>query len=94
MFNARHIYKGDSTIADAEGLDHNSQGGLFTPNDGSPPYYVVHIDQDFLDAATVQALGAILVHQGFHLDGYSHPVTERYPYATPPFNLQDTCVGA
>ena len=94
VFNAFHIFKGDSNIADREDGIHDAQGGLYTPNDGSPPYYVVHIDQDFLDASTVQALAAVLTHEGFHLAGYSHSSTDSYPYTTHPFNLQDKCVGA
>ena len=76
--------------------DHQSETGwLVRTIDGVPvdSTRVMHVDEDFLAAATNAALGAVLAHEGFHVLEHSHDTTETYPYTTWPFSLQNQCVG-
>lgn len=58
----------------------------------------VHVDTDFLENASFEALAGVMVHEAWHLlmargelpGGVHHPETT-WPYSTHPFNLQVQC---
>ena len=89
VFAADHIYRGNPDISDYENATHRAERGIHP--DGYP---VVHIDDDFLRAATTRGLAGLLAHEGFHLAGYkNHKSDETYPYTTFPYSIQSQCVG-
>lgn len=88
ILGRNRLYRGNPNIADAPNDDHDAQS-----RGGPSPF--IHVDTDYLESSTLQGLGGLLLHEGWHLAGYpTHPrEDDRPPYATPPWTEQISCAN-
>lgn len=82
MLNEGLIMAGNREMPDGpQGEDHSAE---YDPATG-----MMHVDEAFLDAAINggynQSLGAIILHEAAHRDGFYHPLEEKRPYTSFPF---------
>ena len=91
LLSRNRLYRGNPSIPDIPGIPDSDTHSAQTFGGGGPNP-LTHIDGNVLQGNSLPSLAELLVHEGWHVIGLSHPDSERPPYVTEPFNTAAECV--
>jgi len=83
MLRNNRIYRGNPDIPDGE----PNHDGFYDPSKKA-----IHIDQNAIESMSQWVLLGLLLHEAWHVLGYSHPAGGP-PYTDPPFTEQASCAS-
>lgn len=87
LYAANRIFRGNPLIEDGD--EHEEHDAM--SRGGANPF--THVDQDFLENSTIESLTGLLLHEGWHLLGYTdNHRDDTFPYSRYPFSEQQSCV--